>query len=143
MVYDEPGGRWMVSSAAIWDLQARHARTSSADDIAWFAVTNGLGGECEGHLTCYLQWRDRLQGEYLRRQPGGRHAEEAVGAIKDLADLLVQPRKPNEAYEFDRARDCRDLTASIDALTAAVKATRAANRDAAIASLATLRKICQ
>jgi hypothetical protein len=141
-IYDEPGGRWMLSSTAIWDLHRRHAGTSSADDIAWFAVTNGLGGECEGHLPCYVEWRDRLQGEYLRRQPGGRHAEEAVGAIKDLADLLVEPRQPTAAYEFDRARDCRDLTASIDALAAAVKTTRATNRDPALASLATLRKIC-
>ena len=143
VVYDEPGGRWLLASQTIWDLQASHANTSSADDLAWLGVTNGLGGECEGHLTCYLQWHDRLQGEYLRRQPGGRHAEEAVGAIKDLADLLIQPGKPNEAYEFDRARDCRDLTASIDALAAAVRATRAATRDTAVESLTTLRKICQ
>jgi hypothetical protein len=142
VIYDEPGGRWLLSSAAIWDLHARHAKTMSADDIAWFAVTNGLGGECEGYLPCYVEWRNRLQGEYLRRQPGGRHVDEAVGVVKDTADLLTAPPKPHEAYQFDRAKDCRDLTASLDALAAAVKGSRAANRDAALASLATLRKTC-
>ncbi len=143
VIHDEPGGRWMLASPAIWDLHARQAATSSADDIAWFAVTNGLGGECEGHLPCYIVWRDRLEGEYLRRHPGGPHADEAVGVIKNTTDLLTAPAKPQEAYQFDRARDCRDLTTSIDALTAAVKGTRVASRDATIASLVTLRRVCQ
>jgi hypothetical protein len=140
---DRPGGRWIQARPMIWDLYNLHASSTSADDIAWFAVTNGLEGECGGQLVCYVQWRDRLQGEYLRRQPAGRHVEEAVAAIKELADLVVQPRKSSETWAFDAASDGRDATASIDALTAAVKATRAANRDAAIASLAALRKFCQ
>lgn len=143
VTYDEPGGRWLLASPAIWDLHARYATTASADDIAWFAVTNGLGGECEGHLPCYVEWRNRLQGEYLRRHPGGRHADEAVGVVKDTVDLLAAPPKSNAAYQFDRAKDCRDFTTSIDALAAAVKGTRAANRDATIASLTTLRRACQ
>lgn len=143
VVYDEPGGRWLLASPAIWDLHARYATTASADDIAWFAVTNGLGGECEGRLPCYVDWRNRLQGEYLRRHPGGRHADEAVGVVKDTVDLLAAPSKPNAVFQFDRTRDCRDFTTSIDALAAAVRGTRAISRDATIASLTTLRRVCQ
>jgi len=141
--FDQPGARWIQANPMIWDLYNLHAFSTSADDIAWFAVTNGFAGECAGQLMCYLKWRDRLQGEYLRRQPAGRHVDEAVGAIKELADLLMQPRKPTEAWVFDRASESRDLTSAIDALSVAVKGTRAANRDAAMASLDTLRKFCQ
>jgi hypothetical protein len=141
--YDEPGGRWMVKPQAAWALADTHAQTSAADDIAWFAVTNGLGGECEGHLPCYVAWSNSLDGEYLRRQPRGSHAEEAVAAIKKMADILSQPTKPGEAaYEFDRARDCRDLTTSVDALAAAIRSARTPSRDAALASLDALRKLC-
>ena len=139
VTYDAPAGRWILSNAPIWELQTKHANTAVAEDIAWFAVTNGLPGECEGYLPCYLRWRNRLQGEYLRRQPNGRHAEEAVGLVKETADTLAPPQK---VYEFDRLRDCRDVTASIDALVGAIKNTRAPNRDAAVTSLTGLRKLC-
>jgi hypothetical protein len=142
VTYDEPAGRWLVASATIWDLQSKHANTAAADELAWFAVTNGLPGECEGYLPCYLRWRNRLQGEYLRRQPNGRHVDEAIGLVKETADTLGASPKPNEAYEFDRARDCKDLAASVDALVGAIRATKSAGKDAAIASLTGLRKVC-
>ena len=142
LTYDEPGGRWILSAAPIWDLQTKHANTASADDIAWFAVTNGLPGECEGYLPCYLRWRNRLQGEYLRRQPNGTRAEQAIALVKSTLDTLSGPAGPHATYEFEKTRDCRDLTASIDALVGAIKTTRAPSRDAAIASLNSLRKVC-
>ena len=142
LTYDAPAGRWILSSAPIWELQTKHANTALADDIAWFAVTNGLPGECEGYLPCYLRWRNRLQGEYLRRQPNGQHAEEAIGLVKTTVDTLSAPSKPHETYDFERTRDCRDVTASIDALVAAIKNTKTPNRDAAITSLTGLRKVC-
>jgi len=143
VVYDEPGGRWMLSDRPIWDVHTRAGSSPVADDIAWLAVTNGLGGECEGYLPCYINWRNRLQGEYLRLHPGGKHAEAAVGVIRETSDRLGAPAKPHEAYQFDRAKDCREFAASMDALTAAVKGTRVANRDATLASLSSLRQICK
>jgi hypothetical protein len=38
-------------------------------------------------------------------------------------------------YDFDRKRDCLDVTASIDALTGAMQKTAAAGKDAAVESL--------
>ena len=145
-IYDEPGGSWMVNEATLWSLHTRHSGSTSADDIAWFAVTNGLPGECEGYLACYLAARNRLQGEYLRRHPLGRHTAQAVAAVNDTVDILgAPPRGPNghTAYEFDKARDCKDVTSSIDALTAAVKGTRVDTREAAMNNLSGLRRICQ
>ncbi len=63
--------------------------------------------------------------------------------IKETADRLGAPAKPHEAYQFDRAKDCREFAASMDALTASVKGTRVANRDATLASLGTLKRILQ
>lgn len=142
VTYDEPGGQWMLTNTAVWDIHAQQSATTSADEIGWFAVANGLSGECEGHLPCYLAAHNRLHGEYLRRHPFGKHAAEAVGVIKATADLLTKPSISGAAYQFDKKSDCRDVTQATDALTAAVQGTRAEGRDAAIASLATLKKIC-
>jgi hypothetical protein len=143
VVYNEPGGRWMLTPRTIWETHARIESAVIADEVAWFAVTNGLGGECEGHLACYFDRRNRLQGEYLRLHPNGLHAADAVVVLKETADDIAAAPKPNESFKFDRGRDCRDMTASLDALTSAVTGTRAGVRDATIASLTALRRICQ
>jgi hypothetical protein len=143
VVYDEPGGKWMLTARTIWETQNRIESAAIADEVAWFAVTNGLGGECEGRLACYFDRRNRLHGEYLRIFPNGRHAAEAVGIVKDTADQVSAPAKPAEAFRFDRSRDCRDVMTTLDALTAAIQATRVSQRDAAIASLGSVRRVCQ
>jgi hypothetical protein len=143
VVYDEPGGRWMLAPRTIWETHARIQSESIADELAWFAVNNGLGGECEGYLVCYFDRRNRLQGEYLRLHPNGQHAEDAVGVLKETADEVVAAPKPSEAFQFSRGRDCRDVTTSLDALTSAVTGTRVGVRDATLASLSALRRICQ
>ena len=142
VTYDEPGGRWMLANTAIWSLQAQHAATASADDIAWLAVTNGLAGECEGHLPCYLSARNQLEGEYLRRNPDGRHAGKAVAAVKQTADVLLVPPDGKMAYAFDRSRDCRDVTTSVEALAAAIAGTKIGDRDTALASLGRVKELC-
>ena len=143
VVYDEPGGRWMLAPGPLWDLHARHSATAAADDLAWLAVTNGLPGECEGVLPCYLSARNRSEAEYLRRHPAGRHAAEAVAIIARTAETLTAPPLGKAGYEFDRTRDCRDVVATVDALTGAVQKTAAASRDAAVASLAAIRAPCK
>ena len=142
VVYDEPGARWIVNDKAIWDLHGKAARTPSAEPIAWFAVTNGLRGECEGYLPCYVDWRNRLEGEYLRRHPAGAHASQAIGAITTVTERLAAPPRPQQAFQFDRTRDCRDLTASIDALVKAVTVAQVAGKDAALTGLGSLKRLC-
>ncbi len=143
VIYDEPGGRWMMSDSSIWERQARLSSTAVADDIGWFVVTNGLAGECEGQVACYLNARNRLYGEYLRRYPNGAHAAEAVDVLKGTADLLSTPAKSSRAsYVLDVKKDCREVTTTIDALSDAVKGTKAAGKDAALASLSALRRAC-
>jgi len=143
LVLDDAGHRWMMSDSAIWERHARVSSTESGDDIAWFAVTNGLAGECEGRVVCYLSARNRLYGEYLRRYPRGTHAAEAVEVIRSTADLLVANSSSKAAYTFDGKRDGKDLSIALDALTGAVKETRVPNKDAALTSLAALRRLAQ
>lgn len=143
VAYDEPGGRWMLRSSSIWDAHARMDSATIADRVAWFGVNHGLGGECEGYLACYFDRRNRLQGEYLRRHPNGEHAADAVVVLKETADEVASKPKPSEAFMFDRATDCKDVTMSVDALTNAVKGTQVSSRDATLTSLTALRRICQ
>jgi len=133
----------MLANGPVWALHAQHEHTASADDMAWLAATNGLPGECEGFISCYLDIRNQLQGEYLRREPDGRHAGEAVATIARTADLIAAPATPHQAWQFDATRDCRELTASVDALVQAVTGTVVASRAAALASLAGVRSFCR
>lgn len=142
VVFDEPGGRWLVNDKVIWALHGKSARTPSAEPIAWLAVTNGLGGECEGYLPCYVDWRNRLEGEYLRRHPDGAHAPEAVETITRVVDRLAAPAQPTKAFQFERGRDCRDLTTSVDALAKAVQVAQVGGKDAALSGLGSLKRLC-
>ena len=142
VVFDTPSGRWIVSAPAIWTRHTSLIDTAIADDLAWFAVTTGLPGECEGFLPCYIEARNRQHGEYLRRHPVGHHAVEAVDVVKRTADLLSAPAKPRQGFTFDSNRDCRELTKSIDSLVAAVTLAGVQEREATLGSLAALRKRC-
>ncbi len=144
LVYSEASGTWLVSQDAIWKRHDHDANTPVADEIAWFAVSVGVAGECEGRLPCYFAWRDRLQGEYLRRYPAGGHAAEAVSEIGRTAILLGAPAAPGSGYLFDPRQDCGPLSASLDALERAVEsATSAPERDATLTSLASIRRPCR
>jgi len=143
VVFDEPGAKWILASDAIWALHATQAGTSMADDIAWFAVATGIAGECEGRLPCYLDARNRLQGEYLRWHPGGRHAADAVGAIARTARALAAPSASRASYVFDRTTDCQAVVVSVDALAAAVKGSRVVSSEPALESLSAIRRGCQ
>ena len=143
VVYDEPGGRWLVAGPTIWETHARQSATTSADDMAWFAVTTGVPSDCEGHITCYLDVHNRLHGEYLRRHPFGKRAAEAVSMIKGTADIVTAPMKSGAAYALDKKSECRNLTTTVDALTGALQGTRGPDRDAAIASLGRVRDLCK
>jgi hypothetical protein len=143
VVYDEPGGRWILSNPAVWKIHDRHPDVPAADEIAWLAATTGLPGECEGELVCYFEATDRLSGQYLRAHPTGRHAGEAVKAIGDAAQQLsAPPADPHTLYVFDKARDCVALAKALDSLQAVVAATSAVGRDAALQGLGAMRKAC-
>ena len=143
-VYSEPGAAWLVRTDAIWKVHDTRASTTAADDLAWLTVTVGLPGECEGHLACYFEARNRMHGEYLRRHPSGARAAEAVAAIGKTAALLSAPTTKLPADSFDPTQDCAPFVVSLDALKSAVeKAQGASDRDATLTALAAFRRKCQ
>lgn len=141
VVYDEPGGRWMVRPELAWKTHSAHASTAMADDLAWFAVNTGLPGECEGEVSCYLSAFNRLQGEYLRRHPAGRRAAESVDVLAQSAERLAPAGRVAPAYTFDRA-GCQNMVKAVDGLSSAIKETRAASKDRALGALTGLKKLC-
>jgi len=142
LVFDEPGGAWILRDTAIWDAHAKQRSTAAADDIAWLAVTTGLPGECSGDVSCYVYAINRRYGEYLRQHPVGRRVDEAVGVVNKTVESVVPSGKLNPSVRFVRA-DCTQMVPAVDGLTAAVQATAALGRDSALGGLAGLRKLCQ
>jgi hypothetical protein len=140
VVFNEPARRWILRRDAILDVHARERDTSAADDIAWFAVTTGLPGECEYFVPCYLRRANDLTGEYLRLHATGRHAADAVSRLADAASLWATP--PAAVLIFDPARDCGELMGSLAPLRAAVLTTLTERRGAALDALDKLGSRC-
>lgn len=143
LVYDEPGRVWMLSNAAIWEAHKVHASAAASDEIAWLAVTNGLPGECEGQVTCYLDGQNRLNGEYLRQHPTGRHAADAIAVLRQTTDLMNTPPAPPFTYSFDASKECSAFTTTVSSLRLAIATSTAAGRDGALQSIDTLRGRCK
>jgi hypothetical protein len=143
LVYDEPGGRWLVSQTAIWDAHGRNRDTPAADDIAWFAVSTGLAGECEGHVACYVAAANLLHGAYLRAHPFGRHVNDAVDAVNDLVSTIMPSGRLSRTYAFTRTEDCQELLRGVDGLSGALQVTKAARSQSTLDALASLRQLCQ
>ena len=143
LIYDEPGGRWIMQSAAIWDVHAAHRDVPAADDIAWFAVTTGLAGECEGQVACYFSAQNQLAGAYLRAHPFGRRAADAVRAVDDLLAAVAREGRIHAPYSFDRTMDCQELTKAVDGLSAAIETSRGTTAATTVANLAAVRKMCR
>jgi hypothetical protein len=138
VVYNEPGGQWMLRRETILDLHARERDTSAADDIAWFLTEHGLPGECEGFVPCHVRRANELDGEYLRRHPAGRHLAEAVTRLAEAAARWAG----GDPYFHDPSRDCAELASALAPLRDAVAQTRVDARGPALAALDKLKAAC-
>jgi Bacterial SH3 domain len=143
--YFESAGSWMVDPAYVQQAHQQNLGTSSGDEIAWFYVTNGLFGECEGDVPCYVDWQDRLNGWYLRSYPHGRHTdasdEDIARVLNDVMDNLQ--RFPAVLAEFDPKARCTELHRSLDPLRSAVTASTAVRKAEALAAIDRFARLCQ
>lgn len=130
--YNEIGGSWMLRNPYIWTVHQRFHDTRAADDIAWFAAENGVGGECEGDLACMLSRADILIGAYLRAHPSGRHVDEALQRLGEAV----------EGGTPDRAT-CRDAVKPLKTLRAAIASTKSARAATANAALDRIAAACR
>jgi hypothetical protein len=138
--YNEPGGSWMLRHELIFALHDEHRSSRAADEIAWFAVTNGLPADCEGHLVCYLEVIDKLQGEYLRREPGGSHIEEAAARISWVVE--DQFSAGQSRFYFEPQRDCDALAEVISSLETALSDSRVLRRTELVGQLRQKLTLC-
>jgi len=145
VTYNEPGGLWMVGDWYIKQAHETHRGTAAADDIAWFLAQNGLRGECEGDVPCYLNWTNQLDGEYLRLYPAGRHADESTGHVARRLNAAMDNLEafPLVLKEFDPANRCDALHASLDPLVAAVMASASAHKADAFTALDRYSRLCR
>jgi hypothetical protein len=145
VAYNEPGGDWMVQASSVTQTHERYGDTNAADDIGWFLVQNGLRGECEGDVPCYIDWRNRLNGQYLRWHPGGRHADQSNADLAQvLNDVMDNLRRfPLVLEEFDPSTRCGELHTSLDPLVAAVTASTSARKAEAVAATERFAQLCR
>jgi len=143
VIYSEPAGQWLMVTENLWRLHDEHRPTSSAEPLAWEAVTNGLPGECEGYPPCYLSGLELLHAEYLVRHPRGAHAAEAVKQIRESCEQTVSLISgPNSHEFFTPATDCADLVPKAYAVRAALVQS-GVDVKAAVALIDALRARCQ
>jgi hypothetical protein len=142
VVYNEPGGEWILSSSWLWDVHDAHRETAAAEPIAWLAVENRLPGECEGYAPCYAYTLNLLPGEYLRRHPDGAHAADAATIIRRSCEETLRLQS-DPAFQINPAEDCRELASSLDALRDALLASPGEAQGAALGAIAALRAFCR
>jgi hypothetical protein len=120
--YDEIGGQWRIEREILTQAHKDHARSAVADDIAWLAVMNGLGGECEGSVACYAFGLNVLYGDYLRASPRGAHRHEAFESIASALEMVAMDifARPDAASFFNPQTECDALLQSMRPLHAAV-----------------------
>ena len=141
--YDEPGGSWMVSVPFVIGVHETYGDTGAADDIGWFLVQNGMGGECEGDVPCYIDRTDQLYGQYLRWHPGGQHTDEANARIATgLNEAMDNLRAfPRVLREFDPSTRSK-LRAALDLLVSAVKSSTSVRKAEALGASGRFEQLC-
>ena len=138
--YNEPGGEWIVRNEALRAIHDEHIESSSSDEIAWMVYENGIGGECEGYVPCYMTWLVKLDGEYLRHHPEGRYAARVLQRVNDVVKGLLDTPVPSDY--FNPARDCTEMIAATAALRSAIEGTSGTERDTTIALLDQIARPC-
>jgi hypothetical protein len=143
--YNEPAGQWMVNPSYVMQIHEKYRAATAADDIAWFFVENGLYGECEGDVPCYVTWQNALNGEYLRLYPRGRHADESNADIARRLNAVMDTFRgfPLMLNEFNHNTWCGELHMSLDPLLAAVTTSTSVRKADALAAIDRFAQLCR
>jgi hypothetical protein len=143
--YFESAGHWMVNPEYVKAVHSEYRDSRSGEDIAWFYVTNGGFGECEGDVPCYVRWQNEFNGWYLASYPNGRHADESVTDIARALDGVMDNFLvfPKVLAEFDPRSRCGELHGSLDPLTAAVTASTSTTKAEALIALDRFAQLCR
>jgi hypothetical protein len=143
--YDEPAGSWMVDPEYVKLVHDEYSDTTVGDDLGWFYLQNGLFGECEGDVPCYVGWTNELEGWYLRSHPMGNHADDANArvALRLNGAMDNLQRFPRVLAEFNPSKRCGELRTVLDPLAAAVSASASSRSGEALAAIDRFAKLCR
>jgi hypothetical protein len=126
IVYSEPGGQWMIQAGAFWNLATQYRALAIGERIAWEAAQLPLPGECEGDPICHLGALNLTTGKYLTLYPRGIHAEEAMKAIIESLNGMLDAVKSAEPlpaeYKADALKEVGALRATIQSTASPSKA---------------------
>src|SRR3954466_2086794 len=144
LIYNSPAGEWMVSPETIRQAHEAFRDTAAADDIAWFLVQNGLAGECEGDVPCYVRRQNLTGGEYLRLHPRGRHATAALSRIATALDGAMDNLEafPRALAELGPKQRCAELRESVSPLVAAIRGASSPDQRPAQAAVDRYARLC-
>lgn len=99
--FDEVQDTWLINSQTYWDLHDKYYQLPISDEIAWAAVNNTFGGECEGIFECEFQRVYDTSGKYLKFHPTGKYANQALDNIAKFISSSKTPVKlPQEDFEY-------------------------------------------
>lgn len=99
--FDEVQDTWLINSQTFWDLHDKYYQLPISDEIAWAAVNNGFGGECEGFFECEFQRVYDSSVKYLKYHPNGNHAYQALDNIeKFMTASNTVVKLPKEDFEY-------------------------------------------
>lgn len=99
--FDEVQDAWLINSQIFWDLHNTYYPLPISDEIAWAAVNNGFGGECEGIFECEFQRVYDSSVKYLKYHPNGNHAYQALDNIdKFMTSSNSVVKLPKEDFEY-------------------------------------------
>jgi hypothetical protein len=90
---------------------------------------------------CNLEAIDRLQGEYLRREPGGSHVEEAAARVQWVAEYEFSAGQSR--FYFDPQRECDALAGVISSLETALRNSGVSRRTELAAQLREKLMLCR
>jgi len=99
--FDEVQDTWLINAQTYWDLHDKYYQLPISDEIAWAAVNNTFGGECEGIFECEFQRVYDTSGKYLKFHPTGNYANQALDNIaKFIGSSKTPVRLPQEDFEY-------------------------------------------
>lgn len=99
--FDEVQDGWLINSQTFWDLHDKYYQLPISDEIAWAAVNNGFGGECDGIFECEFQRVYDTSVKYLKFHPTGKYADQALDSIaKFIASSKTPVKLPQEDFEY-------------------------------------------
>ena len=123
---DESTGTWQIASEPLFAVHDLHRDTRAGDEIAWTVRQMGVRHRCGARAACIIASLDQLDAEYLRRNPEGLHAAEALQRVRTAA--LAAVSAPVAADRLDPIRDCKTIERTVASVRAAVAATTVAPR---------------